>query len=58
MITQPLAPFVRRDAPTEDRRSAREAGFHKHIAKPVSPAVLLAAISTLLSDKDRALGGE
>ena len=24
MITQPLAPFVRRDAPTEDRRSARD----------------------------------
>jgi hypothetical protein len=37
---------------------AREAGFHKHIAKPVSPAVLLAAISTLLADKERALAEE
>jgi two-component system CheB/CheR fusion protein len=42
----------------KDRRSAREAGFHKHIAKPVSPAVLLTAISTLLADKHRAMGGE
>jgi two-component system CheB/CheR fusion protein len=41
----------------KDRRMARESGFHKHIAKPVSPAVLLAAISTLLADKDLALGG-
>ena len=38
----------------KDRHMAREAGFHKHIAKPVSPAVLLAAISTLLADKERA----
>jgi CheY-like chemotaxis protein len=42
----------------KDRRMARESGFHKHIAKPVSPAVLLAAISTLLADKNRALGGD
>jgi PAS domain S-box-containing protein len=42
----------------KDRRLARDAGFHKHIAKPVSPAVLLAAISTLLADRDRAINGE
>jgi CheY-like chemotaxis protein len=45
-------------AATKDRRLAREAGYHKHIAKPVTPAVLIAAVTTLLVDKDRAINGE
>jgi two-component system CheB/CheR fusion protein len=40
-------------ASNKDRRQAREAGFHKHLAKPVTPAALLAALSTLMSEKDR-----
>jgi len=39
------------------RRLARESGFHKHIAKPVTAAMLLAAVATLLDDKDRAENG-
>jgi two-component system CheB/CheR fusion protein len=38
-------------AAAKDRHQARESGFHKHIAKPVTPAALLAAVSTLLSEK-------
>jgi signal transduction histidine kinase/ActR/RegA family two-component response regulator len=45
-------------AANKDRRLAREAGYHKHIAKPVTPAVLIAAVTTLLADKDRAINGE
>jgi two-component system CheB/CheR fusion protein len=41
----------------KDRRMARDSGYHKHIAKPVSPAVLLAAVSTLLADRERAVNG-
>jgi DNA-binding response OmpR family regulator len=37
---------------------AREAGYHKYIAKPVTPAVLIAAVTTLLADKERAINGE
>jgi CheY-like chemotaxis protein len=37
----------------KDRRQARDAGFHKHLAKPVTPAALIAALSTLLAEKDR-----
>jgi two-component system CheB/CheR fusion protein len=44
-------------ASSKDRRMARDSGYHKHIAKPVSPAVLLAAIGTLLAEKDRAVNG-
>jgi two-component system CheB/CheR fusion protein len=44
-------------ASSKDRRMARESGYHKHIAKPVSPAVLLAAIGTLLAEKERAVKG-
>jgi PAS domain S-box-containing protein len=40
-------------ASNKDRRKARESGFHKHLAKPVTPAALLAALSTLLEEKDR-----
>jgi two-component system CheB/CheR fusion protein len=42
----------------KDRKQARDAGFHKHIAKPVTPAVLIAAVTTLLHDKERAINGE
>jgi CheY-like chemotaxis protein len=42
----------------KDRRTARESGFHKHIAKPVSPAVLLTAIGTLLAEKNRTVNGD
>jgi CheY-like chemotaxis protein len=45
-------------ASSKDRRMARDSGYHKHIAKPVSPAVLLAAIGTLLAEKDRAVNGD
>ncbi|HEX2477383.1 MAG TPA: ATP-binding protein, partial [Lacipirellulaceae bacterium] len=45
-------------AANKDRRMAREAGYHKHIAKPVTPAVLIAAVTTLLVDKDRAINGD
>ncbi len=45
-------------AANKDRRMAREAGYHKHIAKPVTPAVLIAAVTTLLADKERAINGE
>jgi PAS domain S-box-containing protein len=45
-------------ASSKDRRRARDSGYHKHIAKPVSPAVLLAAIGTLLAEKDRAVSGD
>ncbi len=45
-------------AANKDRRLAREAGYHKHIAKPVAPAVLIAAVTTLLADKHRAINGE
>jgi two-component system CheB/CheR fusion protein len=41
----------------KDRRMARDSGYHKHIAKPVSPALLLAAVSTLLADRERAVNG-
>jgi CheY-like chemotaxis protein len=44
-------------AANKDRRMAREAGYHKHIAKPVTPAVLVAAVTTLLAEKDRAING-
>jgi CheY-like chemotaxis protein len=44
-------------ASNADRRLARESGFHKHIAKPVAAAMLLAAVATLLDDKDRAENG-
>jgi CheY-like chemotaxis protein len=40
-------------AGNNDRRLASEAGFHKHLAKPVTPATLIAALSTLLAEKDR-----
>jgi signal transduction histidine kinase/ActR/RegA family two-component response regulator len=40
-------------ASNKDRRQAREAGFHKHLAKPVTPAAIIAALSTLLAEKDR-----
>jgi PAS domain S-box-containing protein len=49
-----LTAFAGRD----DRRKAREAGFHKHLAKPVAPAALIAAVTTLLADKDRAINGD
>jgi signal transduction histidine kinase/ActR/RegA family two-component response regulator len=42
-------------ASNKDRRTAREVGFHKHVAKPVAPAALIAAIATLLADKERAI---
>jgi two-component system, chemotaxis family, CheB/CheR fusion protein len=45
-------------AANKDRRMAREAGYHKHIAKPVAPAVLVAAVTTLLADKERAINGD
>ncbi|HJQ79587.1 MAG TPA: chemotaxis protein CheB [Lacipirellulaceae bacterium] len=45
-------------AASKDRRMAREAGYHKHIAKPVTPAVLIAAVTTLMADKERAINGE
>jgi signal transduction histidine kinase/CheY-like chemotaxis protein len=45
-------------AASKDRRMAREAGYHKHIAKPVTPAVLIAAVTTLMAEKERATGGE
>jgi CheY-like chemotaxis protein len=38
-----LTAFVR----TEDRSDALEAGFQLHLTKPVSPAVLIAAITNL-----------
>jgi CheY-like chemotaxis protein len=41
-------------ASDNDRRIARESGFHKHLAKPVTPAVLMAAISRLLEETHRA----
>jgi two-component system CheB/CheR fusion protein len=44
-------------AASKDRRMAREAGYHKHIAKPVTPAVLIAAVTTLLAEKARAING-
>jgi CheY-like chemotaxis protein len=44
-------------AAAKDRHHARESGFHKHIAKPVTPATLLAAVSTLLAEKRRANNG-
>jgi CheY-like chemotaxis protein/two-component sensor histidine kinase len=44
-------------ASAKDRHHARESGFHKHIAKPVTPAALLAAISTLLAEKEKADNG-
>jgi two-component system CheB/CheR fusion protein len=44
-------------AANKDRRMAREAGYHKHIAKPVTPAVLVAAVTTLLAEKNRATSG-
>jgi PAS domain S-box-containing protein len=44
-------------ASNTDRRLARESGFHKHIAKPVTAAMLLAAVATLLNDKERAENG-
>jgi CheY-like chemotaxis protein len=37
----------------KDRRTARESGYHKHLAKPVTPAALIAAVSTLLAEKNR-----
>jgi CheY-like chemotaxis protein len=40
-------------AANKDRRKAREAGFHKHLAKPVTPAALIAALSTLLAERHR-----
>jgi CheY-like chemotaxis protein/nitrogen-specific signal transduction histidine kinase len=40
-------------ASNKDRKKARESGFHKHLAKPVTPAALMAALSTLLEEKDR-----
>jgi CheY-like chemotaxis protein len=45
-------------AASKDRRMAREAGYHKHIAKPVTPAVLIAAVTTLMAEKERAINGE
>jgi signal transduction histidine kinase/ActR/RegA family two-component response regulator len=42
-------------ASEKDRRTAREAGFHKHVAKPFAPAALIAAISTVLADKEIAV---
>jgi CheY-like chemotaxis protein len=45
-------------AANKDRRMAREAGYHKHIAKPVTPAVLIAAVTTLLAEKQRAINAE
>jgi two-component system CheB/CheR fusion protein len=45
-------------ASSKDRRMARESGFHKHLAKPVTAAMLLAAVTTLLADKDRAENGQ
>jgi two-component system CheB/CheR fusion protein len=44
-------------AANKDRRNAREAGYHKHLAKPAAPAALVAAISTLLEEKKRAENG-
>jgi CheY-like chemotaxis protein/anti-sigma regulatory factor (Ser/Thr protein kinase) len=41
-------------AGANDRHQARESGFHKHIAKPVAPAVLLAAVGTLLDERRNA----
>jgi CheY-like chemotaxis protein/two-component sensor histidine kinase len=41
-------------ASSKDRKKARESGFHKHLAKPVTAAMLLAAVTTLLDDKERA----
>jgi CheY-like chemotaxis protein len=38
-------------ASAKDRHQARESGFHKHIGKPVAPAVLLAAVATLLEER-------
>jgi two-component system CheB/CheR fusion protein len=37
----------------KDRRQAHESGYHKHLAKPVAPAALIAAVTTLLDEKDR-----
>jgi two-component system CheB/CheR fusion protein len=44
-------------AANKDRRNAREAGYHKHLAKPATPAALVAAISTLLAEKKLADDG-
>jgi CheY-like chemotaxis protein len=40
-------------ASNKDRRRARDAGFHKHLAKPATPATLIAALSTLPAEKKR-----
>jgi CheY-like chemotaxis protein len=52
---QPATPAVALTAfaPSKDRRLARDAGFHKHLPKPVTPAAVIAALSTLLAEKDR-----
>jgi CheY-like chemotaxis protein len=56
---QPATPAIALTAfaSAKDRHQARESGFHKHIAKPVTPAALLAAIATLLVEKDRLANG-
>jgi CheY-like chemotaxis protein len=41
-------------AASTDRDSALSAGFQEHIAKPVEPAVLIAAIAALVSGSGRA----
>lgn len=40
-------------ATSKDRRQARESGFHKHLAKPVTPAALIVALTTLLEERSR-----
>jgi two-component system CheB/CheR fusion protein len=40
-------------ATAKDRKQARDAGFHKHLAKPVTPAALMVAVSALLMEKER-----
>jgi signal transduction histidine kinase/ActR/RegA family two-component response regulator len=44
-------------ASSKDRRKARESGFHTHLAKPVTAGALLAAVATLLEDKEQADNG-
>jgi two-component system CheB/CheR fusion protein len=34
----------------KDRRRARDAGYHQHLAKPVDPAVLVATVARLLEE--------
>jgi CheY-like chemotaxis protein len=54
-LKEPATPAIALTAfaTNQDRRHARDAGYHKHLAKPVTPAALIAALSTLLAEKDR-----